>query len=85
MMPLLDDYPIGSLVCQNLYDNKYRYGVVFKKVEVPKILWVFWQLNESSHAVSNEAYSEAVMLDTLRPEKHLNVIALPNDEEHRSD
>ena len=80
MMPTLDDYPIGSLVKQKLYDDKHRYGVVYKKNDLPKMLWVFWQLNESAHAVSSEAYSEAVMLDTLRPEKHLNVIALPKTE-----
>ncbi len=73
-----EDFPIGTLVSQKLYDGKSRYGVVFKKNEVPKMLWVFWQLNEAAHAVSNESYSEAVLLDALRPEKYLNVIALPS-------
>lgn len=73
----IDDYPVGTLVQQKLYDEKHRYGVVFKKNQVPNILWVFWQLNESAHAVSNESYAEAMLLDTLRPEKYLNIIALP--------
>ena len=77
MMPGLEDYPIGSLVSQKLYDDKHRYGVVYKKNELPNILWVFWQLNESAYAVSDTAYSEAVLLQALRPEKYLNVIALP--------
>ena len=74
-----DDFPIGTLVRQKLYDDKHRYGVVFKKNDVPKILWVFWQLNESSHAVSDESYSEAMLVDTLRPEKYLRVVALPQN------
>ena len=72
-----DDFPIGALVKQKIYDDKHRYGVVFKKVELPKMLWVHWQLNESAHAVSNESYSEAVMFDVLRPEKYLSVVSLP--------
>lgn len=74
-----EDFPVGALVCQKIYDDKHRYGVVFKRNQVPKMLWVFWQLNEVSHAVSNESYSEAVLLETLRPEKYLKVIALPKD------
>ena len=74
-----EDFPIGTLVHQKLYDDKHRYGVVYKRNDLPKMLWVFWQLNESSHAVSNESYSEAVLLEALRPEKYLNVIALPKN------
>jgi hypothetical protein len=77
MVPTLDDYPIGSLVHQNIYDDKHRYGVVFKKVQQPALLWVYWQLNELAHAVSNESYTEAIMIAALRPEKYLVVIALP--------
>ena len=75
----IDNFPVGTLVKQSLYDDKHRYGVVFKKKELPKLLWVFWQLNEASYAVSNEAYSEAVLVDTLRPEKYLTVVAHPKD------
>jgi hypothetical protein len=76
-MPTLSDYPIGSLVHQKIYDDKYRYGVVFKKVQQPALLWIYWQLNETAHAVSNGSYAEAIMIDGLRPEKYLEVIALP--------
>lgn len=73
----LDDFPIGTLVRQKLYDDKHRYGVVYRRNELPKMLWVYWQLNETSHAVSSESYSEAMLVETLRPEKYLSVIALP--------
>jgi len=76
-----NDYPIGTLVRQKLYDNKYRCGIVFKKFH--GIVWVYWQMNEAAHAVSNESYPEPVMLGTLRPEKYLKVVALPREGELR--
>ena len=73
----LDDYPIGTLVSQKIYEDKSRYGVVYKTNELPKMLWVYWQLNETSHAVAAQSYSEAMLIEAVRPEKYLNVIALP--------
>tara|TARA_B100000131_G_scaffold311554_1_gene344541 strand:- start:698 stop:952 length:255 start_codon:yes stop_codon:yes gene_type:complete len=79
MTPEPSDYPLGTLVRQKIYDDKHRCGIVFKKVEGADIIWVYWQMNEAAHAVSNESYSEAVLLNTLRPEKYLNIVALPRD------
>jgi len=72
-----DDFPVGTLVRQKIYDDKHRCGIVFKKCAAAEIIWVHWQLNEAAHAVSNESYSEPVLLNVLRPERYLSVVALP--------
>jgi hypothetical protein len=74
-------FPIGSLVSQRIYDDKWRYGVVYRNNVKEQMLWVFWQLNEAAHAVATESYVEPVALQFLGEGKGLKLIALPRQPE----
>lgn len=55
---------VGSLVRQTIYEDKKRYGIIYKVIEPSEsdyIYWVFWQLNVNEYAVSNQAYVEPIL------------------------
>ena len=75
------DYPIGSLVSQEVYDGKKRYGVVYKAADFIDskdiILWILWQLSVPSHTVANLSYTEPTLLGPNSAHKPIEVVALP--------
>ena len=75
------NYPIGCLVSQRIYDDKWRYGIVYKNNVKEQMLWIFWQLNDVSHAVATESYVEPVALQYVGEGKGLKLIALPRKPE----
>lgn len=62
----MEDFPIGSLVSQIIHKSKAkrRYGIIFDSREHinDRLVSVLWQLNDKTHAVSNKAYIEPVLI-----------------------
>lgn len=63
----MQSFPIGALVSQsiNINDKKKRYGVVLRSRPngADTMLDVLWQIHSKTHAVSNLAYIEPVLVN----------------------
>lgn len=63
----MESFPIGALVSQivNLSDKKKRYGIVLgsKANGTDTMLNILWQIHSKTHAVSNLAYIEPVLVN----------------------